>query len=119
MLTVDSAEFRRLRDKWHAERGITSSLTKIAACPSYLRIIGMGEKVVPLILNQLEEEGDEPDFWFWALEAITGENPVPDSDLGDIRAMARAWLDWGTKHDAWKLAASRSAEPERSKLRRS
>ena len=94
----DRVEFLRLRDKWHEERGIASSLTQIVACPSYLRIIGMGKKAVPLILRELEEEGDEPDFWFWALEAITGDNPVPPADIGDMRAMARAWLEWGMHH---------------------
>ena len=42
--------------------------------------------VVPLILSELEKE---PDLWFWALEAITDENPVSESDAGDIEASAR------------------------------
>jgi hypothetical protein len=91
----DWFEFQRLISAWHNERGITSSLTKIVTCPSYLRIIGMGERALPLILNQLEKEGNEPDFWFWALEAITGDNPVTPNDTGDMRAMSRAWLQWG------------------------
>ena len=49
-------------------------------------IIGMGPAVVPLILSELEKE---PDRWFWALEAITDENPVAASDAGDIEASAR------------------------------
>jgi hypothetical protein len=58
----------------------------------YQRIIGMGMPVVPLILEELERE---PDQWFWALEAITEENPVPTEANGVVRLMAKAWVDWG------------------------
>ena len=59
---------------------------------SYQKIIGMGPAVVPLILSELEKE---PDHWFWALEAITDENPVSESDAGDIEASARVGVQWG------------------------
>jgi hypothetical protein len=61
----------------------------------YQRIIGMGAPVVPLILEELRRE---PDQWFWALEAITGENPVPAGSAGKVREMAAAWLEWGKRH---------------------
>ena len=32
---------------------------------------------------------------FWALEAITGENPVPAADRGKVQKMADAWVAWG------------------------
>ena len=35
-------------------------------------------------------------MWFWALEAITEENPVPPA-AGKVREMARAWVDWGKR----------------------
>lgn len=54
---------------------------------------------MPLILAELQRETDH---WFWALEAITGENPVPESDLGDMAASARAWTDWGKKNGLLK-----------------
>jgi hypothetical protein len=41
--------------------------------PAYQRIIEMGQPVMPLIFRELERE---PDHWFWALQSITGENPV-------------------------------------------
>ena len=47
----------------------------------------MGEPVVPLILDELRRE---PDHWFWALEAITEENPVRPEDVGIVRRMADA-----------------------------
>jgi hypothetical protein len=54
----------------------------------------MGGKAIPLILQQLENNPDDPDHWFWALHALTGVDPVPAEDRGDMRGMARAWLEW-------------------------
>ena len=93
------AGFARLIERWHAERGITSSMSEMIACPSYLKIVGMGEKALPLILGQLEHEGDDPDHWFAALEAITGEDPVPEDAYGDTKKMAAAWLSWAEVYD--------------------
>jgi hypothetical protein len=90
----DAALFQQLVSQWRKERGATSSITRMAMCLSYQRIIGMGEKAIPLILRQLEDEGDDPDHWFWALQALTRENPVPEDARGDMKEMARAWLDW-------------------------
>ncbi len=60
----------------------------------YQRIIGMGWDAVPLILEELRRE---PDQWFWALEKITDENPVPPEAAGRVRQMAQAWVEWGQK----------------------
>ena len=64
----------------------------MAMLPCYQQIIGMGERAVPLILEELSRE---PDHWFWALEAITQENPVPCDAAGNVRLMAEAWVAWG------------------------
>jgi len=90
----DWLKFQRLFQDWRAERGATSAITEAAACPAYQGIIGMGEAAVPLILAQLESEGDEPDQWFWALKAITGADPVRDEDRGDFLKMAQTWIGW-------------------------
>jgi hypothetical protein len=37
----------------------------------------------------------EPDQWFWALQAITEEDPVPPPSRGKVREMALAWIEWG------------------------
>jgi hypothetical protein len=94
--------FQNLIAQWHQERGVTSSVTQMAMCKSYQRIIGMGDKAIPLIMRQLENEGGEPDHWFWALHAITAEDPVPQNARGDMSKMAAAWLDWGRRNGhAW------------------
>jgi hypothetical protein len=64
----------------------------MAMHPAYQQIIGMGTPAVPLILAELKRGVDH---WFWALRAITRENPVPPESLGDMDAMAAAWLAWG------------------------
>ena len=51
-----------------------------------------GATAVPFILEELKTE---PDDWFWALSAITGENPVQETDAGNMHAMTKAWLQWG------------------------
>lgn len=102
-ISVDKEKmlFSILEKKWKKERGITSSTSDMVAFPSYLRIIGMGESAVPLILAQLKREGDDPNHWFVALEAITGEDPVPEDAYGDTVRMAEAWLSWAAQSNAW------------------
>jgi hypothetical protein len=88
--------FQRLVAAWHDERSVNSSLmTEMAVCPSYQQIIGMGRDALPLILERLIDEGEEPDHWFWALKSIARADPVAEEDRGDIVMMAEAWLRWG------------------------
>lgn len=86
------AEFKELNRKWIEERGTSSSLSWITSRPSYLRIIALSENALPYILDELREQ---PEHWFTALRAITGENPVPQEHRGNMRAMAQDWVDWG------------------------
>ena len=85
-------EFAMLAEDWRAEHGVTSSAQQMAMHPVYLRIIGMGERAVPLILEELR---NKPDHWFVALHAITGANPVPEEARGRLNEMANAWVFWG------------------------
>jgi hypothetical protein len=94
--------FRVLVEKWRVERGSTSSTTEMVLCPAYQSIIGMGPNAVPLILAELASEGDDPDHWFWALQVLTGANPVSEEDEGNLRRMSRAWLEWAASQGyAW------------------
>lgn len=87
--------FQELTSRWRRETALHSSVTAIAMHPAYQQIIGLGERALPLIFQELRRE---PDHWFWALGAITGENPVPDDHAGDLEAMAEDWLSWGNAH---------------------
>jgi hypothetical protein len=92
VLEVDHVQFTALADEWEVETEFISRQSRAVMHPAYQRIIGMGPPVVPLLLERLR---DQPDNWFWALTAITGEDPGAGSTtLLDARG---AWLVWG--HD--------------------
>jgi hypothetical protein len=84
--------FRRLAAEWKEQSRYLSNTAQMAMLKPYQRIIGMGWPAVPLILEELRRE---PDQWFWALEAITEENPVPPDAAGHVRRSAEAWVEWG------------------------
>lgn len=84
--------FTRLAAQWKAESVHMSNVAQMALLKSYQSIIGMGDSAIPLLLEELQRE---PDQWFWALEAITLENPVSPTAGGKVDEMARAWVDWG------------------------
>jgi hypothetical protein len=86
--------FQGLATWWREDNRFTSSVTKLVMHQAYQQIIGMGPAAIPLILRELQRN---PDHWFWALTAITGENPVEPEDAGHLQAMTRAWLQWGDK----------------------
>jgi hypothetical protein len=85
-------EFGQLVSRWKADTTFLSSDTDIVLHPAYQRIMGMGERVLPLIFQNLRDEGGN---WFWALRHITGENPVSSGDIGKSKRMKEAWLTWG------------------------
>lgn len=85
--------FKRLAKAWKTETELVSKVSKKMMHPAYQKIIGMGESAIPLILNDLAENG--PDDWFWALTAITDDNPITDEIAGNMAAMTEAWLRWG------------------------
>lgn len=87
--------FQRLAAEWKQQSRYLSNTAQMAMLKPYQRIIGMGMAAVPLLLEELQRD---PDQWFWALESITEENPVPSEALGKVRAMAQAWIDWGKLH---------------------
>lgn len=88
----DRDRFQRLRSQWKEQSRYLSNTAQMSMLGPYQRIIGMGEAAVPLILDELRRE---PDHWFWALESITEENPVPPEDAGRVQAMTAAWIRWG------------------------
>ena len=94
MATIEE-RFRQLEATWTAEVGHFSSPTMLLGHPAFQEIIRLGEAVVPLMLRDLAER---PRYWVWALPGITGENPVPPADRGNLRKMTEAWLHWGKEH---------------------
>jgi hypothetical protein len=92
------ARFSRLYSQWKAETDGVSSIQKVVLNPHYLKIIGMGRPVIPLILNSLAQK---PDHWFVALSALTDDNPTAPGD-NLIEAVSK-WLNWGISKGYLKL----------------
>jgi hypothetical protein len=86
--------FDKLVATWKAERSGVYSGSEIFVHPAYQKIIGLGIGAVRLILRELERELDH---WFWALAAITREDPVPPEFKGNMLAMREYWLNWGRR----------------------
>jgi hypothetical protein len=84
--------FHRLEAQWKADTEFLSDAGKIVDHPAFQAIIALGPDVIPIMLHDLEAR---PSLWVWALPDITGENPVPAADAGNIRKMTDAWLKWG------------------------
>ncbi len=83
-------EFEKYADIWRREtRGMPFLITRVTHW-AYQRIIGLGPKVLPLILRELERETDH---WYWALNAISGEDPA--EGVEDFEEAAARWLEWG------------------------
>jgi hypothetical protein len=87
-------QFQIFAAEWKQQSRYLSNMAQMALLQPYQRIIGMGPPAVPLILEELQSQ---PNQWFWALEAITGENPVTGGAAGNVAAMADAWIQWGKK----------------------
>lgn len=82
--------FHELAARWRAETFHMSSTHDVVLNPAYLQIIGLGKPIVPLLLRELQER---PEPWFWALTALTGDDPTNGAQTFD--EAVQAWLSWG------------------------
>lgn len=87
-------KFQVLAQEWKRESRFASTGNQMFILPSYQKIIGLGPEVIPVILRDLQKESNH---WFWALAALSGENPVTPQDAGNVRTMRQAWINWGTQ----------------------
>ena len=88
--------FQRLANQWREETAHLSSMTKRVMHPAYQSIIGMGPEVLPILIRELQ---DNPNHWFWALRAITEEDPTQPEDAGNLQKMRESWLMWAKERD--------------------
>ena len=89
--------FQKLAATWKSAVRFLSDTDEMCSHRAYQEIIGMGAAALPLIFSELERE---PDNWFWALKAITGEDPVPEEHRGNVELMAKDWLLWAQSYRA-------------------
>lgn len=85
-----SSTFEALAQEWERDTAMESSVSRMALHRAYQRIIGLGPSAVPLILGRLEQE---PNYWFWALTSITGEDPAAGENT--LAGATLRWLEWG------------------------
>lgn len=90
--TDPASKFEELAEQWILDRPRGADIAQSMMHPAYQQIIGMGESAIRPILARLQRKSEH---WFWALYAITGENPVPSKDEGRIKKMAESWINWG------------------------
>jgi hypothetical protein len=83
--------FSRLSEEWHRETDMLSDSDRASMHPAYQRIIGLGPQVLPLMFREMRAHGGH---WFWALRAITGEDPAGPELAGKVRQIKEAWLAW-------------------------
>lgn len=89
------ARFNQLAETWYRETLYSSAYLDKVLHPAYQRIIGLGKDVIPLILRELQAQ---PCEWFWALRALTGEDPTTSEMAGKRDEMAKAWISWGKEN---------------------
>jgi hypothetical protein len=82
--------FQALVRQWKDATALSSSVRAAITHPAYLQIIGMGAPAVPFILRELQRE---PDHWFHALLAVTGEDAAAGQET--FAGAVAAWLEWG------------------------
>lgn len=93
--TVEQHVERLLR-QWRAETAYVSSSTSITSHPAYQELIAIGTAALPFLFRDLERSGDG--HLSKALRAITGADPIPAEERGQIRKIAETWLRWAREH---------------------
>lgn len=84
--------FREHATRWRKQTDGFSLARKKANHPDYQAIIDLKWEAVPLVLKELRDRGGH---WFWALSAMTGDNPIPREAAGNVSEMRECWLRWG------------------------
>ena len=96
MLENESFErrFRVYALRWDDETQLMSNASEMINNRWYRRIIGLGFRVIPLIIDELRVH---PDWWFPALIELVGvDHAVGETTLDGA---ARRWIEWW---DKWK-----------------
>lgn len=94
--SVDTLQgrFEHLVHDWMRDIRFTNSMDEIVKSKSLQSIIGLGTVAIPMILEDLQKS---PKHWFYALQKVTGENPVAKKYAGNLEKMTEIWVKWGKK----------------------
>jgi len=81
---------------WKNETIFFSSISEITNNAAYRSIIGLGKDVLPFIIEDLKTNDNH---WFYALEALTGKNPIKENHKGIVMLMKNDWLEWAKENN--------------------
>ncbi|MFL0161959.1 hypothetical protein [Aquirufa salirivi] len=81
---------------WKNETIFSSSISEITNNSAYRSIIGLGQDILPFIINDLKINDAH---WFYALEALTGQNPIKEYHKGIVPLMKKDWIEWATNNN--------------------
>lgn len=87
-------KFNMLKSLWEADTMFSSSISEITTHPAYHSIIKLGSEVLPLIIQDLQNTNNH---WFYALEILTGENPIRPEHRGNVELMKSDWINWANR----------------------
>lgn len=91
-----SDKFNELKSKWLEDTSFLSNIDEKTNHIAYKEIISFGLDILPFIIDDLIENQNH---WFYALETITGINPILNGDEGNIPAMTEAWSNWAEENN--------------------
>jgi hypothetical protein len=86
-----AAKFQNLASRWKRDTRFCSSRARMIEHPAYQEIIATGTAALPSLFMELRTDSH---YWFPALRAIIGEDPIGMADRGVVRKMTEAWLEW-------------------------
>jgi len=81
-------KFYSLKNEWKKQTMFTSSISNIIEDPNFKRIVDMGNKVIPLIIDDIDRA---PSNLVWALNIITGAILRTNQRL-TITEACKAWV---------------------------
>ncbi|MDI9364567.1 MAG: hypothetical protein QM541_06430 [Flavobacterium sp.] len=84
-------KFEKLSSIWKIETMLTSSSSDIVNNSAYQNIIKLGPIALQFIIDDLKSNDA---LWFFALQSISGENPIKKEHQGIFSLMKQDWLNW-------------------------
>ena len=83
--------FDMWRNQWLDETKYNSNISSSMQHPLYSKILSLGDIIVPFLIMDLRENKTH---WFYALTALTGENPILKEHSGQVDNMIADWVKW-------------------------
>jgi hypothetical protein len=87
--------FEKLKEQWLLDTRFNSNNFLSTQHSTYLKIVSLGESVVPFMLNDLIKNKTH---WFMALSTLTGSNPIQEQNSGKVNEMIGDWVKWGKQN---------------------